>query len=59
MLFSICIFRFVSAEGMVARLIVSTNETFSFILPYNTERKWKRSRDDLYNPYTTQGLLIL
>ena len=47
--------RFVSSDGLFPRVIKSTRETFSFLLPYDTPAKWKRSREDAYNPLTPQG----
>ena len=47
--------RFVSSDGLFPRVIESTRETLSFLLPYDTPEKWKRSREDVYNPFTPQG----
>ena len=41
---------------MIPIVIVNTNETIDYVLPYDSPNKWKRTNEDLYNPYTTQGM---
>ena len=50
--------RYVSSDGMTPRVIVNTNETLNYVLPYDVPMKWKRTTEDKYNPYTTEGKQI-
>ncbi|XP_052759864.1 uncharacterized protein LOC128202768 [Mya arenaria] len=44
---------YVSAEGMKAKVLKSTvGESLSYVGKFDTSMKWKRSKQDRYNPYT-------
>lgn len=44
---------YLSAEGSAPRIIKSTDdEELSFVGKFDTKAKWKRSEDDVYDPYT-------
>lgn len=46
---------YIAAKGLEARVIQSTHGgNLSFVGPFDSKEKWKRSKDDLYNPYTTE-----
>ena len=44
-----------SSTGMIPKVIENTKDTLDYVLPYDTPEKWKRSKEDKYNPITPEG----
>ena len=46
---------YVAARGLNPRIIESTRgESLTFVGPFDSESKWKRSPEDMYNPFTPE-----
>jgi len=44
---------YVTAPGMTSKVIKSTaGESLGFVGPFDSPEKWKRAKEDKYNPYT-------